>query len=158
MISLILIVGVALILLSVLGVSPSSPWLGDSQLVITKALPNGAANVTSAGIDTGKSDALGYQAGSFEFQLDAPALTPAEQPDVKTMTYDVIQSDNSDMSSPAALYPSVIIQTGASGAGAVAVSFKFRIPSNAKRYIAVKATGSAPGDASGKSFTLKILT
>src|SRR5579871_2753209 len=115
--------------------------LRDANLKSTVALPNGAANVSGAAIDL-VLGSYGDLLANVEFVLTAPALNTTQQPDAKTMTYDVIQSDNADLSSPIALYPGVIVQTGAGGAGAAGATFTFRVPVDAHRYIGVKATGS----------------
>jgi hypothetical protein len=133
--------------------------LKDAALKLTRALPNGAASVTTAtAIDLGQSTSLGAAPTEAEFLLTAPALTTTELPDTVTMKYDVIMSDNSDLSSPVTLYATVITQTGAGAAGAAAATFRFDIPSDAKRYLGFKATNSGAGNASGKSATLEVLT
>src|SRR5262245_14859412 len=121
--------------------------LKDAGLKGTLALPNGAANTSGAAIDLGLS-AFGDFLANCEFILSAPALNTTQQPDAKTMKYDIIHSDNSDLSSPSTLYPTVVTQTGAGGAGAAATTFTFRVPVDSKRYVGVKATGSASGDSS----------
>lgn len=119
----------------------------------TKALPNGAAATTCDAFDTGVTSS-GVQPGDFEFLITAPALGTSAMGDGKTMIYAAMMSDNADMSSPVVLYDRVVVQTGAGGAGAAATEGRFRLPTNAKRYIAVRATGSASGDASASSFVL----
>lgn len=128
----------------------------DASLKKTKALPNGAASTTSDGIDlelTSRSDMV----AQCELLISAPALGATPLPDTKTMKFDLLHSDNSDMSSPVTLAKEVIVQTGASSAGAVAATARYRLPTNVKRYVAAKATGSASGDASGSSFTVELL-
>jgi hypothetical protein len=119
----------------------------------TKALPNGAAATTCDAFDTGVTSS-GVQPGDFEFRITAPALATGVMGDGKTMIYAAMMSDNADMSSPVVLYDRVVVQTGAGGAGAAATEGRFRLPSNAKRYIAVRATGSTTGDASASSFIM----
>lgn len=128
----------------------------DANLKGTLALPNGAANTTGAIIDLGLG-AYGDLLAQVEFLLTAPALTTTQQPDAKTLTYDIQQSDNADLSSPVALYPGVLVQTGAAGAGALGNTFTFRVPVDVKRYIGVKATGSASGNSSAASATLEAM-
>jgi hypothetical protein len=130
--------------------------LRDAQLKATLALPNGAASTTTTTpIDTGKSTALGSQSGNFEFVLTAPALTTSQLADAATMKYDIVMSDNSDLSSPTTLIATALTQTGAGGAGAAAATYRFRIPTDAKRYIGHKATNSASGNASAATATLE---
>lgn len=130
--------------------------LRDTQLKGTLALPNGAANVSGAAIDLGHGVSGDFLAQS-EFLLSAPALNTTQQPDAKTLIYDVVHSDNSDLSSPSTLYPGVLTQTGAGGAGAAAATFTFRVPVDVKRYVGIKATGSASGNSSTASATLELL-
>lgn len=128
----------------------------DAALKVTKALPNGAAAVTSDPIDT-RCSMTGDHLAEVEFKISAPALGVTPLPNTKTMIFDVLTSDNSDMSSPTTLMAAVITQTGAGGAGAAAATYTFKLPVDTKRYVAVKATGSASGDASGSSLTLEAL-
>jgi len=128
--------------------------LKDALLKGTLVLPNGAANVSGAGIDTATGP-FGDVIANVEFLLTAPVLTTTEQPDAKTLTYDIIQSNNSDMSSPTALYPGVLVQTGAGGVGAALATFTFRVPVDVQRYVGIKATGSAAGNSTTKSATLE---
>jgi hypothetical protein len=130
--------------------------LKDAQLKVTRALPNGAAAVTSTAIDT-QNSSLGDQPGDVEFLISAPAMGTTPMADAKTMIYDVIHSDNADLSSPVTLVDNIITQTGAGSAGCAAATKRFRLPSDAKRYIGFTATGSASGDATGSSATLEAL-
>ncbi len=130
--------------------------LRDAALSITRALPNGAAATTTTAVDLGHG-ANGLALANVEFLISAPALGATPLPNTKTMTYAVVHSDNADLSSPVVLYDAVLVQTGAGGVGDVAKTARFRVPSNCKRYIGVRATGSAAGDASGSSFTLEPL-
>lgn len=134
----------------------SARAMRDALKKVTKALPNGAANVTSDAIDlenTSRADEI----RGIEMLLSAPALTTTEQPDSKTMIYDIIYSANSDLSSPTTYIAAAITQTGAGGAGAAAATYRFKLPSNAARYWGAKATGSASGNSSTKSLTLEML-
>jgi len=133
----------------------------DAQLSKTLALPNGAANVTGAIIDTGKKTSMGQQVAEFEFLLTMPALTTAQLGDGATMKYDILASDNADLSNPIVLISSGsynLTQTGAGGAGAAAQTRRFRLATDAKEYIGVKATNSAGGNASTANATLELLT
>jgi hypothetical protein len=128
----------------------------DATIKVTRAMPPSTQAVTSTAIDTGKSTSLGKQHIDADFVLEAPAVTQAELPDGKTFTYAVAMSDNANLSSSSTLYPSVIVQTGSTGAAAA--EFRFRIPTTAKRYIffTVTPSDSGTGDASGKSATLDL--
>lgn len=132
--------------------------LKDANLKLTRALPNGAASVTSASaIDTGKTTTQGSPNREVEFLISAPAMNTTQMPDAKTMKYDVVMSDSSDLSGPTTLIAAGITQTGASSAGCAAATYRFKLPSNAKRYVGLKATGSASGDATGATATLEAL-
>jgi len=128
----------------------------DTGLKVTKALPNGATNVTSDAIDLGHGSRGDYLAGA-ELLISAPALVVGDLADAATMKYDIIHSDNSDLSSPTTLITAAITQTGAAGAGAAAATYTWRPNADVKRYIGVKATNSGAGDASDKSMTLEML-
>jgi hypothetical protein len=128
----------------------------DALMKVTRALPNGGANVTSGSIDLGQGT-NGEFVTPTEFLLSAPAMATGVMGDGKTMKYDILMSDSSDLSGPTTLIVSAITQTGAGGAGCAAADYRFRLPSNVKRYIGVKATGSTTGDATGSSCTLEAL-
>lgn len=130
----------------------------DAALKITLALPNGAATSTpTAGIDTQKGTS-GQQVGVEEWLLTAPACTTTELADTQTITYSIKHSDNADLSSSALLFGgSEIIQTGAGGAGDVLKTKRFRLPSDAKRYIFFITVKAGASNASTKSGTLEVL-
>lgn len=128
----------------------------DTLLKVTKALPNGAASTTSDGIDLGHGTRGDFVA-PCELKISAPALGVTPLPDAKTMIFIVEHDDASNFSGVATLLDRVIIQTGAGGAGAAAATKTVRLPVDTKRYVRVKATGSASGDASGSSFTAELL-
>jgi hypothetical protein len=136
----------------------AGPALGDASLKATKALPNGAANVTSAFLPTGKStNALSVPAPDVEYVLTAPALTTGELADAATVKYDVLFSDAADGSGPTTYIAAALTQTGAGGAGAAGSTFRFRVPSNGGSYVGIKATNSGAGNQSGKNYTLEAL-
>jgi len=122
--------------------------LKDQQLSQSWALHNGAGATSSAAVDLMNS-AKGDFAALVQFRITAPALTTTQLPDTKTVTYAVMQSANADLSSATALYPAVLVQTGAAGAGATTASYEFRVPTNVQRYVFITATvGAAGGDCS----------
>lgn len=134
----------------------SKPLLADASLKVTKALPNGAASATTDPIDLA-SGSNGDFVAEAELLITVPDLGATPMPDGKTMKYSVVHSDNSDLSSPSTLAADVIIQTGASSAGASGTTTRFRFPTSVKRYVGVKATGSTTGDASGSSLTAQLV-
>ena len=50
-----------------------------------------------------------------------------------------------------------MLWTGAGGAGCAAATYRMKPPTNVKRYVGLKATGSASGDATTASATLEVL-
>lgn len=132
------------------------PLLKDNKLTETRALPNGAAAVVGAAIDLGNST-VGDFVARCDVKISAPALVVGDLADAETMKYDLITSVNSDLSSPTTIGLTVITQTGAGGAGAAAATWTGRLPNNVSRYIGLRATNSASGDASDKSATLQLL-
>jgi hypothetical protein len=130
--------------------------LKDVQLKVTKALPNGAASTTSDGFDLGHGTRGDVVAG-FELKITAPALGATPLPDSKTMIFIIEHDTASGFGTVATLLDRVIIQTGAGGAGAAAATKIVKLPVDTNRYVRVKATGSASGDASGSSFTVELL-
>lgn len=128
----------------------------DAQLIQTKALPNGAANTATDGFDLGHGPKGDFLA-DCELLIEAPALGVTPLPNAKTMIYSVEHADASNFSDVVQLADRIIVQTGADGAGDVAKSARFRLPSNVKRFVRVKATGSASGDASTANFRVSMV-
>ena len=133
--------------------------LKDALLKLTRALPGAAStSVTSASsLDLGHGS-NGNPLFRGELLLTYPALTTTMAPDTRTMTYDIIESANSDLSSPVVIAPGVVVQTGAGGAGAAAGTFRFKPASNARRYYGLKITsGASITDSSAVSATLELV-
>lgn len=127
----------------------------DYSLRTTKAMPTGASAVTTDSIDLGHGTA-GANLADFECLIEAPALTTGMLGDAATVKYDAVTSASSDLSTPTIVALTILTQTGAGGAGAAAASQRFRLPTNCQRYIGVRATKSAAGDASSVSMTLSL--
>lgn len=125
----------------------------DLALKATGALPNGAATTYSGGIDLG----AGEHHAKSELLISAPALTTTQQPDAKTLKYSVQHGDDVAFGDAADIAKEVIVQTGAGGAGAAAATFRWKPPSNCKRYVRIKMVGSATGDSSASSVTAELL-
>lgn len=132
--------------------------LRDAELQKSRALPaSAAATVDGAAIDLGHST-KGQLLANGEFLLAAPAVTTTMAPDTKTLTYSIITSANSDLSAPTVLMPSVIVQTGTGGAGAASAEYRFRLPTDTKRYVGVRVvSGAGTADASAVAATLEML-
>lgn len=130
--------------------------VADAALTVSKALPNGAASVTSDGIDLGHGTHGDFLA-DCEFKLTAPALSTTELPDTKTMTYILQHDTDSAFGTAATLVDNAIVQTGASSAGAAAATWQGKLPAGVNRYVRFKATNSGTGNASGSTGTLDVL-
>lgn len=128
----------------------------DNALKLTKALPNGAAAVTSDALDL-QLGSRGDHVVNVELVISAPAMGATPMPDDKTMKYDIIHSDNADLGTPSTLVAAAITQTGAGGVGCAAAEYRFRFPVDVKRYVGVKATGSASGNATTASLTAELV-
>jgi hypothetical protein len=113
----------------------------DTNLKVTKALPAAAATNTSDSIDLlDKSPGLKLRNAEIEVALPAtPALV-----DAKTITLAI--HDSADNSSFAAI-PTLasVVATGASSAGAAAITRKFKLPESARRYIRLSQTVETGG-------------
>jgi len=131
----------------------------DASFVQTKALSNGAGNVVTDGFNLGSLTARGarLEHGDCELKIEAPGLTTTQLPDSETMTYSIETDDNSGFSSAKILADKVILQTGAGGAGAAAVTARFKLPSDCEQYVRVKATKTGTGDCSTVSMTVSLL-
>jgi hypothetical protein len=130
----------------------------DAQLKNTRALPAAASStVDGAAIDLGHGS-LGDFLANAELKVTAPAVTTTMAPDTRTFTYSVIHSDNADLSAASVLYSSVIVQTGASSAGAATASVTVALPVDVKRYVGVRiVSGVSTTDASAVSATAELL-
>jgi hypothetical protein len=154
--SLTILVGALLV--AVFMANTSLPEMGDAQLAAYTALPSSTTAVTSTAIDTGVRSANAI-APKIDLFLSAPALSTAQLPDGKTMTYTIIQSPNPDLSGYTPLNNSVIVQTGAGGAGAAGATARVSTPDVMSRYIGFTVTpaASGTGDASGTTATMQML-
>jgi hypothetical protein len=136
------------------------PLLADGQLKQTIAMPTGASSVTTAGIDLGNT-VNADNIAEYELLITAPALTTAMLADTATVKYDIVTGASVDGSgviqSPTTIAMTVLTQTGAGGAGAATATKRFQLPTDAQRYVGVKATKSATGDASSVSAALQLV-
>lgn len=106
----------------------------DTNLKVTKALPAAAATNYSDPIDLIDS-APGIKMRAAEIEVALPA-TPSLV-DAKTITLTL--QDSADNSSFAAIDSlATIVATGAGGAGGDAVTRKYKLPENVRRYIRIK--------------------
>ena len=125
----------------------------DATLQESKALPASAGDVSTDSFDLG---AAAQKLARCELELSVPALGATPLPNGETVTYKL--EDSADDSSFATVQDSVVVQTGAAGAGAAAVVDRIGIPSNIRQYVRVTATLSGGGaDASASSMTLSLV-
>jgi hypothetical protein len=126
----------------------------DTNLKKTKALPAAAATNYGDSIDLLDS-APGIKLRNAQIEVALPA-TPSLV-DAKTVTLTV--QDSADNSTFAAIPTlSTIVATGASGAGAAAITRKFKLPEDARRYIRLKQDVlTAGGDNTAISTTLSVI-
>ena len=131
----------------------NSSLLVDAAATGNLPLPVGSTTTVSTSVDTGNSPTGDFVA-DVEFDISVPELTATEIPDGEMISYDLIVSNNSDLSSPTLLYPGLIVQFGAAGVGAEAASYRARLPNAIPRYIGLQATGTANVSAAGFSATI----
>lgn len=135
---------------------PNNFEMRDAALRVAMPLGEDDSEVQSDPIDlelTSRSDFVAH----CEVLVTAPALATGELGDTNTMTYAIEHSDTEDFALHEVLFPQVLVQTGAGGAGAAAATKRVRLPSNVKRYIRLTAINSANLDASAKSATLELV-
>lgn len=127
--------------------------LVDAALKVTKALPAaGAANNTD-GIDL-QTAAPGIEVEAIDLVVNVPA-TPALA-DTKTHILKVQDSADNVTFADVALLGSQT-RTGAGGAGAAAVEYRWKLPPSIRRYVSInQAVLAAGGDNTGVSITAKL--
>lgn len=129
----------------------------DVELKETKALPAGAASTTSDAINLGVSS-RGVVPGNIELLMTYPDLTLAQLPDTKTMTYVLLGSANSDLSSPS-VSETIVTQTGATGTDPCpGGTIRRRPPADGPKYWGLKATGVATADGSASTMSIEVVT
>lgn len=133
-----------------------NPSVKDYLLTSTVVLPVGAVTTTGTAIDLGQTT-RGQHLAQCELLIEAPALTVGALPDTKTITYDIISSASSNMSSPTVLVAGLIVQTGAGGVGAAAATARYRPATNVAQYVAIRATGVATVSAASFSTTAALV-
>jgi hypothetical protein len=143
----------------------------DRNLLVADPLPHplqGSASLTtySRRLDLFGVAAVGQNSfipHEHHLSLLVPALDAVALPNGETITYSLEMADaanETDFTSPGVmLVASCIVQTGASGNGAAATSFRKMVQYDiTKRYARVKAVGSAGiGDCSGRKMVFELL-
>lgn len=127
-----------------------APNVRDANIGTSDALPNGATHIHTTAIDLGTSSRAAFDGGQkVELLIEAPALTTGQLGDGNTMTYEVYHDTDSAFGTEVSVYGGPnLTQTGAAGAGAAATRKRVALPTDVKRYVRVKVTNSAAGNAS----------
>ncbi len=113
----------------------------------TGAAPAGALTSYSTGMDLGNS-ARGDLVAGMEILVSAPAQTVGRLPDTQTIAYSLQMDHDSAFGSPTDILGTLITQTGAGGAGAVAATAQVRLPVHCERYLRLKMVKTGAADAS----------
>jgi len=113
------------------------------------ALPNGAASTDSDSIDLNAEDNFDAR---VEFQLSIPLLSDGQLASGQSITF-YLQDSADDSSFTTIQTLNEVTVTGA-GAGSAAVVCRFRLPSDVRRYIRIRATKAGASNASTASATL----
>jgi hypothetical protein len=122
----------------------------DKTFVITRALPTADGTVTSADIDLGTDV---YKPEEVELEITVPALNATQLPNSDTLTITVQNGAAATPTASLFVLPTITGSTGYAGG-----TFRFRLPSNAARYLNVKfVAAGGTGDISGASATIKLL-
>lgn len=123
--------------------------LQDASFVITRALTAADGSVTSSDIDLGADT---YKPEVFELNVNVPSLSASELASADTLTVEVL---NGAAASPTTVIASRVL-TG-TGSASSEQNYRFRLPSNAGRFLAVKfTTAGTTGDMSAKSATISL--
>lgn len=133
---------------------PNTPIVADVNLKTTKALP--AANASNVHDAINLEQTTQYATSErMALQVSLPA-TPSLA-DTKTVTLTV--TDSADGVTFAAIPElSTVVATGASGAGAAAITRTFPLPGTVRQYIRVEqAVAASGGDNTAVSVTAQLL-
>jgi hypothetical protein len=122
----------------------------DTNLVVTRALPEADGTVTSSDIDLGADT---YKGENYELSIEVPALSATLLPNADTLTITV---QGGASATPTTSLNLVAVITG-TGSTIAAQELRFRLPSNCPRYINVKfVAAGGTGDQSGVSATIAL--
>lgn len=115
--------------------------LRDAAFEVSKALPAAAANNATDGLDLGQTKVQSLEA--IEFELVIPA-TPALV-DTKIITFTVEDSADNTTFAPVDPLISTTVVGVATAQGGAAKTVLFRVPSQTRRYVRVKAAVETGG-------------
>jgi hypothetical protein len=128
--------------------------LRDGDFEVSKALPAAAANNATDALDLGQSKIQSLEA--IEFELAIPA-TPALV-DTKLITFTVEDSADNSAFLPVDPLISTTVVGVATSQGGTAKTVRFRLPSQTRRYVRVKAAVESGGGSNiAVSYTLAAL-
>lgn len=128
--------------------------LRDAAFEVSKALPAAAANNATDALDLGQAKVQSLEAVEFELAIPAtPALV-----DTKLITFTVEDSANgTDFAAIDPLISTTVVGVATSQGGA-AKTVNFRLPSQTRRYVRVKAAVETGGGSNiAVSYTLAAL-
>ncbi len=124
----------------------------DAELTEAGTLPNGAATTYSDVIDLGSRPAT----ENIEFEITVPSHSTTQAPDTRTLTVSLVAGSTTTPTTAATI---TTVYTGAGGVGFTGASTRYKIASDAGRYVRAKfLNGASMGDCSALSGTLKLLT
>jgi hypothetical protein len=133
----------------------------NDAAVSPAAFALGAAGATtrSAQIDlqTASTSGLNPRIEAMELEIQAPALAVGELANGQTVTY-ALEDSSAAGGGYTLRADSIVVQTGAGGAGAAAQTVRAKIPSDALRYVNIRCVSSAgAGNPSTQNCTVKLL-
>ena len=129
--------------------------LRDASFTKTGLLSNAATAAYSASLDLGQTAVQSLE--QLEFEIAVPATATLVNAKVMTLTIEE-SADNSTFAAVDPLISTTI--TGTAGNLSAAKTVRFRLPSQTKRYVRVKAITSADGgdnSAAANTYTLSAL-
>lgn len=128
--------------------------ISDINLSQTKALATAAATSQTTAFDTGDNSDGNFPEG-VDLLLTVPATPTLAAGAIITFT---VLADTANPPTTV-LSPSLTATvTGTAGTGGAATTFRWRVPANAARYLAVQNTvGSTGGNNSAVSYTAQLL-
>jgi len=107
------------------------------------AMGAASASTTSAAIDLQTAAGNNFRPENIEFELSIPALATGIIPDASVVSLILETSTTSVFTAITGTYTETV--TGAGGVGTGATVARFKIPSNAPRYVRFKTTRGAGG-------------
>lgn len=124
--------------------------LKDTDLIVTRALPEADGTVTSSDFDLGADT---YKGENYELSIEVPELSATDLPNADTLTITVQAGASATPTTSAGI---VFVITG-TGSTIAAQELRARLPSNVARYANVKfVAAGGTGDMSAKTATIAL--